>query len=158
MRSRHLFKVILAFSILLMTGCSNNVIKEAEEIENEFPPSMAGLININGIEYPMEEGNYQWQRKTGLGIEVVQTDHASPYQMADHIKSISVKPSQKVDIQIEDTPQIKVYLWNDKGRGKEIEQDANQITVPSEKGKYIYEAIAEWPNGTVSYTFVIEIE
>ncbi|MFT4415079.1 hypothetical protein ACLM5H_14555 [Fredinandcohnia humi] len=145
MRLIHLFIITLAFSILLITGCSN----KTKGVDNEFPPSMTGLITINGMEYQMEEGNYQWERKKGFGTEVVQTDHASPYQMADSIKSISVKPNQKVDIKIEDNPNIKIFLWTEKGRGKEIKPAANQITVPSNKGKYIYEVLAEWTNGSV---------
>lgn len=39
----------------------------------------------------------------------------------------------------------------------EIEQNANQITLPSNKGKYIYEVLAEWKSGTISYIFVVEI-
>jgi len=139
-------------------GCSINVDKETEDIDSEFPPSMTGLIIINGMEYQMEKGNYKWKRKKGLETEVVQTDHASPYQMADHIGSISTNPNQKVEIKIEGNPDIKVYLWNEEGREKEIEQDANQIIVPSSKGKYIYEVLAEWTNGTISYTFVVEIQ
>lgn len=149
--------MILALSIFLIMGCSNNADKGTEDINSEFPPTMTGLIIINGIEHQMEDGGYHWERQKGLETEVVATDHASPYQMADHIESISVNPNEKVEIKIEEDPDIKVYLWNEKGRRKEIEQDANQIIVPSGKGKYIYEALAEWANGTVSYTFVIEI-
>ncbi|MEH6943241.1 hypothetical protein [Bacillus sp. JJ722] len=158
MRLKTFFIVIFAFSIFLILGCSNNVVKEAEDIDSEFPRSMTGLIIINGMEYQMEEGDYQWERKKGLGTEVVQTDHASPYQMVDHIESINVNSNQKVDIKFEKNPDIKVYLWNEKGRGKEIEHDANQIIIPSSKGKYIYEVLAEWTNGTISYTFVVEIQ
>jgi hypothetical protein len=158
LRLRHFFIVILAFTLFLIMGCSNSVNKETKEIDSEFPPSMTGLIIINGVEYQMEEGNYHWERKKGLGTEVVQTDHASPYQMANHIESISLNPNQKIDIKIEENPDIKVYLWNEKGRGKEIEQDSNQIIVPSSKGKYIYEVLAEWTNGTISYTFVVDIQ
>jgi hypothetical protein len=50
------------------------------------------------------------------------------------------------------------HLWNEEGSGREIALNANQITVPSSKGKYIYEVLAVWTNGTVSYTFVLEIQ
>lgn len=158
MRLKPFFIVILAFSILLITGCSNKVIKETKNKDSEFPPSMTGLILINGIEHQMEDGNYKWERKKGLGTEVVLTDHASPFQMAENMDSIVVNPNQKVEIKIEENPNFKVYLWNEKGREKEIKQDANQIIVPSSKGKYIYEVLAEWTNGTISYTFVVEIQ
>lgn len=158
MNIKHFFIVILAFSIFLIMGCTSNVDKGNEDTDSEFPPTMTGLFIINGTEYQMEEGNYRWERKKGLETEVVRTDHASPYQMAVHIEAISVSPNQIVDIKIEENPDIKVYLWNEQGRGKEIEHDANQIIAPSSKGKYIYEVLAEWINGTISYTFVVEIQ
>ncbi|WP_282139828.1 hypothetical protein [Cytobacillus oceanisediminis] len=86
------------------------------------------------------------------------TDHASPNQMADHLTPIIMKPDQKVRIKIEDQPVIKVYLWNETGKEKEIKLEDHQITVPSSKGSYIYEVLAEWPNGKVSYTFAAEIQ
>ncbi|MGE7602444.1 hypothetical protein ACQKL5_08010 [Peribacillus sp. NPDC097675] len=158
MRLKYFFIMILILSILSVMGCSNNVDKTIEDIDSEFPPSLNGLIVINGKEYQVESGSYRWERKKGLKTEVVQTDHASPYQMAEHIESISTKPNQKVDIKIEGNPNIQVYLWNKKGREIEIEHKDNQLTLPSSKGKYIYEALAEWTNGTISYTFVLEIK
>lgn len=154
MRLKLPFIVILVFLICLMTGCS----KETEGKEEEFPPSMTGFIHVNGIEYQMEKGGYKWERKKGFETEVVLTDHASPYQMAEHINPIALQPNQKIDIKIEENPNTSVYLWNEKGREREIEQDGNQITIPSSKGKYIYEVYAEWMNGTMSYTFVIEVQ
>lgn len=158
MRLKHVCIVTIVFSIFLILGCSNTAVKEGKGLESEFPPTMTGLVRIDGIEYQMEEGNYHWERKKGLETEVVSTDHASPYQMANQIKSISAKPNETIDIKIEEEPEISVYLWNENGREKEIEQAANQVTVPSSKGKYIYEVLAEWSNGTVSYAFVIDIE
>ncbi|MGN7403640.1 hypothetical protein ACTHO0_27770 [Cytobacillus praedii] len=158
MRLKYFYIMIFVLSIFSVIGCSKNTDKKNEEIDSEFPPSLNGLIIINGTEYQIERGGYRWERKKGLGTGVVQTDHASPYQMAEHIESISSNPNQKVDIMIEGNPNIKVYLWNEKGREIEIEQNDNQITLPSSKGKYIYEALAEWTNGTISYTFVVEIK
>lgn len=150
--------MIFVLSIFSVMGCSNNVDKKNEDIDSEFPPSQKGLIIINDTEYQIESGSYRWERKKGVEIEVVQTDHASPYQMAEHIESISANPNQKVDIKIDGNPNIEVYLWNEKGREIEIKHNDNQITLPSSKGKYIYEALAEWTNGTISYTFVMEIK
>ena len=146
------FIAMLAISLYLLTGCSKHA-----DTDSEFPPSISGLIIMNGNEYRMEDGNYHWERKNGLKTESVQTDHASPYQMADGMETIKVSPNQKVTIKIEENPDLTVYLWNEKGREKEVKSDANQITVPSREGRYIYEALAEWKNGSISYTFVVEV-
>lgn len=158
MKIKRLFIAVMVFSLFLITSCSTEVDKNGVGNENEeFPPSMTGNILVNGKEYHMEEGGYQWERKQGTGTQVVMTDHASPNQMAETIKAISLIPNEKIKIKIEDDPEITVYLWNESGREKEVNIDDNQITVHSDKGKYIYEVEAKWKNGTVSYTFVIEI-
>ncbi|WP_456278580.1 hypothetical protein [Bacillus sp. AK128] len=157
MRLRRFLGGMFFMLLLTVTGCSNALMNENKQVENEFPPSMTGVIISNGIEHEMEAGSFEWERKKGIETEVIQTDHASPYQMADHLESIKVNPNQKIEIKVEEDPNIKVYLWDEKGRGKEIEQDDFQIMTPSTKGKYIYEVLAEWKNGTISYTFVIDV-
>lgn len=63
-------------------------------------------------------------------------------RISEHMESISITPNQKVDIKIEGNPDIKLIYRNGKGVEKEIEQDANQIIVPSSKGKYIYRLVS----------------
>jgi hypothetical protein len=156
LKIRTLFFAIMIFSLFLITCCSNEVGKNRDENE-EFPPSMTGYILINGKQYRMEEGGYQWERKRGFETQVVRTDHASPYQMAEHIQAISLPANEEIRISIEENPEIIVYLVNENGREKEIKHVDNFITAPSDKGRYIYEVEAKWKNGTVSYAFVIEI-
>lgn len=155
---RNYFMGMLIFALFLMTSCSTNAGKETEAMNHEFPPPMKGLVMINGLEYQLEKGDYKWKRIIGNGQEEMQTDYASPYQMADNIESINVKSNQKATIQIDEKPSIKIYLWNEKGRGQEIEHINNQFNIPASKGRYIYEVLAEWNDGTISYTFVLEIE
>ncbi|MFD2443042.1 hypothetical protein ACFSO7_03505 [Bacillus sp. CGMCC 1.16607] len=85
----------------------------------------------------------------------VQTDAASPNQIAEHFKAIIVEPNRKVSIEIEQNPNLSVYFWNYEG---EVDLQDGQITVPASKGRYIYEVLAIWSNGQVSYTFVVEIK
>ncbi|MEK4486246.1 hypothetical protein MHH81_11750 [Psychrobacillus sp. FSL H8-0484] len=157
MKLKHLILLIIVFSSLWITGCSNETNKEGEVKENEFPPSMTGLIRINETEYEMIVGNYKWEIKQGLETQVVQTDAASPYQIAENVKAIIIEESSNIKIEIEGNPEISVYLWNENGREKEVKVDKNQLSVPTSKGQYIYEVLAKWSNGEVSYTFVIEI-
>ena len=130
---------------------------DVEENQKDFPPSMAGLINVNGKEYGMKSGNYSWERKKGLETEVVQTDAASPYQIGKSFNVIRLEPNTNIIIEIEENPKLSVFLWNENGRDKEIILKNNQLTAPTNKGEYIYEVLAKWSNGEVSYTFVIEI-
>ncbi|KON88167.1 hypothetical protein AF332_16040 [Sporosarcina globispora] len=148
-----LLRKMLVICVILMFGCSNKAVEEAE-----FPPKMTAAVEVNGADYQMEKGNYQWVRIKGSETETVATDHGSPNQMADHLKPIPLKPDQKIKVKIEDDPIIKVFLWNETGKEREIKLGDNQITVPASKGKYIYEVLAEWTNGKVSYTFVTDVQ
>jgi hypothetical protein len=159
LKVKNVFFAIVIASILL-TGCTigtagtNNQI---EENEADFPPSMTGLINVQGKEYEMKAGNYKWERKKGSETQVVQTDAASPFQIGESYNAIGVEPNTNINIEIEDNPKISVYQCNENGRDKEVTLKNNHLSVPSSKGRYIYEVLAKWPNGEVSYTFVVEV-
>ncbi|MBY6054084.1 hypothetical protein [Cytobacillus firmus] len=153
MRGIKLVRLIVILSVSLLFGCSDKSVDQAE-----FPPEKTAAVEVNGSDYSIEKGGYRWVRKKGLETETVTTDHASPNQMAELLKPIRVKPEQKVKVKIEDDPVMKVFLWNETGKEKEIKLEDDQITVPADKGKYIYEVLAEWKNGEISYTFVAEVQ
>lgn len=144
-------RIIVVLSASLLFGCSDKSVDQAE-----FPPDKTAAVEVNGSDYSMEQGGYRWVRKKGLETETVTTDHASPNQMAEHLQPISVKSGQKVKVKIEDNPILNVFLWNQSG--KEIKLEDDQITVPADKGTYIYEVLAEWKNGEIAYTFVTEVQ
>lgn len=52
----------------------------------------------------------------------MQTVHVFLNQIAEKIETISVKPNKKVDTSLEENPQIKIYLWDERGRGPDIEK------------------------------------
>jgi hypothetical protein len=164
-KMKPLLFAIIVFSSLLITGCSNGMVDEVKEVnkvkevsENEFPPTIPGVISVNEKEYEMVAGNYKWERKQGSETQVVQTDAASPYQIAEDFKAIALEKNHNIKIDIEENPQLVVYIWNKDGREKEITLNENQITAPASNGKYIYEVLAKWTNGEVSYTFVAEVK
>ncbi|WP_391122354.1 hypothetical protein [Psychrobacillus sp. L3] len=160
MRTILLFLAMVLFSALCITGCSNGsseMDREVKASENEFPPSMAGSINVNDKEYEMVVGNYRWERKQGIDTQVVETDAASPYQIAEYFNAIMVEPNTNINIEIEENPRVSLFLWNGNGREKEVKLKNNQLLAPTSKGQYIYEVLAKWSNGEVSYTFVVEV-
>jgi hypothetical protein len=153
-----LFSIVIAS--LWLTGCTIGTVgtnNQMEENEEDFPPSMTGIINVQGKEYEMEAGNYKWERKKGSETEVVQTDAASPYQIGENYNAIGVEPNTNIKIEIEDNPKLSLYHWNENGIEKEAILKNNVLSVPSSKGRFIYEVLAKWSNGEVSYTFVVEV-
>ncbi|WP_282172378.1 hypothetical protein [Cytobacillus firmus] len=61
MRSLRLVGIIVIASASLLFGCSDKSVDQAE-----FPPEKTATAEVNGTEYPMEKGNYQWVRKKAL--------------------------------------------------------------------------------------------
>lgn len=153
MQLSRLFFVCILISLLL-TGCAT----ETEETSGEFPPSMNGAVVVKEQTYKLEEGNSRWERKQGLETEVVTTDAPSPPQLAEMVDAIKIEWNTDTLIEIEQEPDLSVYLWNDSDRDQEIELIDNQFMAPSSQGRYVYEVFAEWAQGEVSYTFVVEVE
>ena len=153
---------IIVFPLLWMSGCTNGqvnaVVDGNEGSENEFRPTISGAIKIDDTQHEMVAGGYRWERKQGSETQTIQTDAASPYQIAEKFKAIAIEPNQRITIDIEKNPQLAVYLWNNNELEKEIKLNEHQITAPASKGRYIYEVFATWPNGEVSYTFVVEVK
>ncbi|SDN60085.1 hypothetical protein [Alkalicoccus daliensis] len=89
---------------------------------------------------------------------MVQTDHASPLQIAVELEAIAVQPNETINIQVEENPDITLYLWDESGTKEKVEHQHAQFTAPPGFGTYIYEVVADWENGTNSYTFTIEIQ
>lgn len=157
MNFKQLAFVIILCSSFAITACSND-----RSTEDVFPPTKSGHIQVGNQEYKMKAGGYSWRKKEGSGTKYVQTDAASPSQIAEDLTSISIKEGSHITIKVEDNPTLSAYLWNDRGRLKNVSLSGSQFSAPSAKGRYIYEVIAEWSNGGVngegSYTFVVEVK
>ncbi|KZE69147.1 hypothetical protein AWM68_02445 [Fictibacillus phosphorivorans] len=149
-------RLFTVFTLLWLTGCTINTAGKDKEFD-DFPPVMAGYMDVKGKKYEMQQGNYRWERKKGSDTEVVTTDAASPNQIGESFRAIKVQPNATVNIEIEENPKISVYQWNESGREKEVNVKNNQLAVPSSKGRYIYEVLAKWSDGEVSYTFGVEV-
>lgn len=160
MKLNSLFFAVV-FILFLLTGCANGPAEKvigAEEPTSDFPPSMTGTVTVKGKTYEMEEGNSTWERKKREGSEVVQTDASSPSQIAESYKAIKVEPNTDILIEIEKDPVQSVYLWNEDERDREVKLANNHFAASSTGGRYVYEVFAEWRNGEVSYTFVVEVD
>lgn len=147
--------------LLTLVSCSGSKVEEDGSLD---PPTITGYVQINELEYAMRSGGYSWEKKQGLRSTVVQTDHAGSVQLAQDYDEISVMPNDVIHIDVQKNPRIQVYSWNDE-TPEEIKVNGNQITVPENKGQYIYEVIATWDDGVagwdrgeISYTFVVDVQ
>lgn len=155
------FKIFLFLSILssslALTACSSGSDKD-----EEFPPTMTGVVLINNQEYDMKPGGYRWTKESGFGTQYITTDAASPNQIAEELSAIPMKAGEKIILEVEDNPELSVYLWNESERLNKVPLTDNEFSSPSSEGQYIYEVLAEWSSrdlsGEVSFTFVVEVK
>lgn len=153
MKGHLIHTAMLIMVLIFLTACSNKTFSE-----EAFPPTMKGTVMVDEQEYEMKAGGYRWERQVGINTEVVRTDAASPNQIAESYEPIRAQQNESILIEVEDDPQIAVYLWDEDGITEEVKQKDNQIVAPSDSGRYIYEVLATWPKGEVSYTFVVEVK
>lgn len=157
MRSRFILPAFFLLLLLALAGCGQTGATDAAG-NKIYPPDEQGYVVIDGEEKKLEKGNYSWEVKKGSTTEVTRTDAASPNQIAENVKTILAPPDTEMSFKLVGDPTIKVYLWNEQEREKEIELQEGKFRTPTEKGQYIYEVLAEWENGEISYTYVIELE
>lgn len=156
---REIWKGIVFFlAAIWLAGCTNA--QENNHRKNSgFPPDIPqGFVVINDTKHKMEAGHFRWEIKKGFDTEIVQTDAASPGQIAERFDEIVVPPETEMGVDIEGEPQWTVYLWSENGREKQIPIHHDVLTAPSQAGHYIYEVFATWPDGEVSYTFVLKVD
>lgn len=157
MKSRFILPMFFLLLLLALAGCGKTGGTDSAGKE-VFPPDEQGYVVIDGEEKKLEKGNYSWEVKKGSTTEVTRTDAASPNQIAENVESISAPPDTEMSFKLVGDPHITVYLWNEQDREKEIELQGEKFRTPTEKGRYIYEVLAEWESGEISYTYVIELE
>ncbi|WP_210367459.1 hypothetical protein [Bacillus sp. REN3] len=155
MRKKIATFILIICSAMSLIGCSEKTTGSGKEFifeKGQFPPKTAGYVKTDKQTYEMEKGNYKWRK----GNSTLTTDAASPFQIADNFAPIEVQPDEKLAIMLEQEPDITVHNLSEKTK---LENPLNdEIQVPGESGHYIYEVIAKWENGEVSYTFVIHVD
>lgn len=152
---RNFFLSFMLLGIIFLMGCSEGKESGSDGFkfaDKEFPPSPAGYIEFGKTIYALEQGGYEWRNK-GTSVK---TDHAGPVQIAENYTPIPLQSGAVLTIVVEQNPLLTSYIWKD-GSSKEIGK-GKTLKMPKEPGHYIYEVLAEWENGKVSYTFVVEIE
>lgn len=150
MKNKKSFFAILMLLLFIVVGCSNET--------KEEPPEAIVKINDKNIE--TVRGTYQWKKKSLFSNTTVIADAAAPFQIAEDMKAKIVEQRSVANVAFNDgsQPQLQAYLWEGEKRGEELPLNQHHITLPSEKGKFVIEMNAQWPNGDSSYTFVVEVQ
>lgn len=164
MKVNSLFIAMMIGLVLFIVGCSKEEVEKPKETVSSlpeytfekdlFPPSPAGFVKIEEMRYEMARGGFEWRK----GDQAVTTDAAAPTQIAETFVAIETTPSSEIEIEIEQNPHLRLFLWESDEKIIEVPLNETKMTLPEEAGRYIYEVRAAWENGEVSYTFVVEVK
>lgn len=80
-------------------------------------------------------------------------------EAAKKFDTLTVAKNSKIEIVLEDkTTYINVHQRNANGEVEEVLLNENVVTVPAEKGYYVYEVVGEWKNGETTLVFDINVK
>ncbi|NOU64873.1 hypothetical protein GC096_12625 [Paenibacillus sp. LMG 31461] len=127
------------------------------ELFRSEPPKPT--ITAGGKKIAFAQGSNCW---SGL-FSGVCSDMPAPHELTKYagLNPVVVSPESQITIKFRIKPKknsLGVQLWTNNEGTSEIVQLKNQIlTVPKEKGVYIYGISANWRKGSSMYFFVIEV-
>lgn len=137
--------IVLIIMFFTLVGCSNSIGGKIPELE----------ITTNHEDVLVTRGGYNWTTKLNVS-EVADTDR--PLHIANDIEGTHVLPESQLKLQFSKTPnRITVLAWHEQG-ADEWSSSNDTFTTPAEKGTYIFEIIANWDQGTVSYITKLIVE
>ncbi|QFF99000.1 hypothetical protein PB01_09235 [Psychrobacillus glaciei] len=144
--------IVLMFFVINIAGC--NGIPMPSNSTNYVQAQ--GNVIVKDQNYPMIIGDFEWKEND---FETRKISESNIYDLADEFNTLEVEKNEKLKIEIEQNPSsIIVNQWNEDGTIVTFERKGNEIILPSEVGYYIYEVLAEWNEGRITYIFDINIK
>ncbi len=104
--------------------------------------------------YNLTHGYYTYKDEK---VEINKLNPFSPMEAAEQFDTLAVVKNSKIEIVLEDkTTYITVHQWNE--NDEEVLLDEIVLTVPAEKGYYVYEVVGAWKNGETTLVFDIDVK
>ena len=140
---KRIFYVLICLAVLLSVGCNRNKVITVPDLK----------VSAKGSEILVSRGGYKWTNNANLlKKETVVADSASPTQIANTMSGNKVNPQSELVLNFSQKPNsVKVVPFGELKDNK-FTYTNEKITVPKEKGTYIYEIVGNWSQGHVSYT------
>ncbi|MGO1059183.1 hypothetical protein ACTL32_08660 [Planococcus sp. FY231025] len=116
-------------------------------------------VTINGEKIPTTQGSFCWGGI--MFAQCVDFIYTSPLDMAQKHVPTKVFPDEKIEIDFDKEPlseSMKVEQWIDENNIKNIVLKNDSITIPEEKGVYVYHIQSRWKQGDGNYAFSIEVK
>lgn len=120
------------------------------------PPTLKVLYQDKSIE--AKRGAYSWTIDNNDGTKTTTNgDSAGPNELVKNSTLLIVPPKSTLTLDFSDKPETTIVnIWQDNKPIKQTITD-NKLLIPELKGSIVYEVIATWKQGTVSYAFLVNI-
>jgi hypothetical protein len=138
--------VFIMILFMAVTGCSRE----------KTPPE--AVIKINHIQVEAAKGTYEWQYGF-LYHSALVADATSPSVIAKHLTPLTVHLGAfaKISFSNHSHPHLYAHIWENDREGKKLFIKQNQLTLPSEPGRYVILLHARWPHGNSDYVFSVDV-
>lgn len=115
-----------------------------------------GRVIIDGEQYTMVSGNYEWKEDN---VEIRTKSSTDINELAELFETVEVDKGETLKFEIEKNPiSNKVTKLNEDGTTENIEMNDNEILMPSESGYYIYQLETIWSQGKQTFIFDVDIK
>lgn len=157
---------VISFFLIsvFLSGCSTPPSSPQQAVDTKTsqrikPPEIQLALTDDALLYS-EHGAYNWTERNGDTEESVSVEADTPTVIGARMDAVELKPEEKVTLSFDwdSVPELKVFVHFEDGNTEEVALEGNTLVLPSDIGRYIYEVNGEWPEGTASYIFVVEIK
>lgn len=116
------------------------------------------FITVDGKKITVMQGSYCWRSF----FQGECADMISPPEIIDRqgVNPVRVSPESRLKISFKKMPlknTLTANIWRNRNT-ESILLKNNSLTIPKEKGVYIYDLSARWEKGDSSYVFAIEVK
>jgi hypothetical protein len=135
-------------AVICLSACS---LESAGPPEQDLPEL---TVKLGGEDEPAVRGSYCW---TEGGTSACADASGDPFDYERFSGMISARTGTEVELLFSLAPQSsRVSVQLEDGRGSQV--SSGQVRIPDEPGRYGYTVFAQWPQGDVSYFFIVEAE
>ncbi len=139
--------IFSAAALILLTGCS--AIQGSSE--REALPVLT--VTVDGNEYEAAVGPYCWTSGgTGECVDAA----GEPFAYAERFPPVPAAASSEVMLAFDPAPD-HWHVLEVREDGEENSVDSKPFVLPSEPGKYGYSVTGGWPQGDVTFFFIVEV-
>lgn len=150
-----IFLGILLFLLVGCVKCKPDIVDKTTELLST--PTLEILYKVKHID--AERGAYSWTIHNANGTQAtINVDSSGPTELVKNSTPLSVSPGSTLALSFSDNPaNIIINILKD---SKSISQTItnNIVVTPESKGLVVYEVIATWNQGTVTYAFLVNVD